>query len=91
MGDTVFDLDHLSLIDWRIIKKVYLSDGMRVPLHEIQNETKYPYHTVRYHCKCLYKFGLLEKERSSYVSYFAPSSKDLQEIVMNRYYDIMEA
>jgi DNA-binding MarR family transcriptional regulator len=85
-GDIV-ELHWLSLTDWRIIKYVYKQP---LSLQEIQEETKYPYHTVRYHCDNLHKWGLLEKKKSACCIYSAPSSKDLQEQVMNRYYDIME-
>jgi hypothetical protein len=81
------DLDHLSITDWRIIKEVYKRP---LSLHEIQQETKFPYHKVFYHCKQLHKQELLEKVKSSCVIYSAPSSKELRSIVMDRYYDIME-
>lgn len=85
-GDTL-DLNHLSIIDWRIIKEVYQKESLS--LKEIRQATKLPYYTVRYHCAALYKWGLVEKNRSACCIYSAPSSNDLKEDVMNGYYDIM--
>ncbi len=83
------DFDSLSITDWRIIKEVYKRP---LSLQEIQSETNFPYHKVFYHCKKLNKRSprLLEKVKSSCVIYSAPSSKELRQQVMDRYYDIME-
>ena len=81
------DLSNLSLCEWNIIKKVYSKRSLS--LQELQEDTKYPYYTVRYHCKKLCKRGLLEKNRSSCCCYNRPSSNKLRTDVMNEYYALV--
>jgi predicted DNA-binding protein YlxM (UPF0122 family) len=90
-GDSLrekLELNQFSIVDWRIIKEVYKRP---LSLQEIQKETKFTYRQVYHNCKKLHKWGYLNKLKDAVVIYSAPSSKELRQDVMDRYYDIMEA
>jgi hypothetical protein len=81
------DLDHLTITDWRIIKQV---SDRPLSLQELKQVTPFPYYTLRYHCKKLHHWRILEKKKSACVIYSMTSSNVLRQQIMDRYYDIME-